>query len=107
MPFLFQLLTLSEGDEMSWKWAYPGDIPPNAVRCADTQIEDECYLGVSLYSDGICLELGGKIDTNGRMIHMTMNREPHRCPFFMYLTIKEAPITVLKQFLDKVKYEIQ
>ena len=45
---------------MGWKWAYPGDIPDHAVRCEDTDL-GECYLGVSMYSDGICQEFTGKI----------------------------------------------
>ena len=49
---------------MGWKWAYYGDIPENAVPCADTAMsKGNCYLGVSMYSDGICQESTGKIIT--------------------------------------------
>ena len=36
----FQVLTRSEGDETGWKWAYYGDIPENAVPCADSLMDE-------------------------------------------------------------------
>jgi len=50
-----------------------------------------CYLGVSLYSDGICEESTGKIDTKEGMIFMSIDKKLSECPFYMYLTVKEAP----------------
>lgn len=89
----FEVLTLGKGDELGWKWAYPGDIPDHAVRCEDTDL-GECYLGVSMYSDGICQEFSGKISPKDGLIYMSLDREPDICPFFMYLTIKEAVTSV-------------
>ena len=37
---IFQILTRSEGDETGWKWAYYGDIPENAVPCADSLMDE-------------------------------------------------------------------
>ena len=37
---IFQVLTRSEGDETGWKWAYYGDIPENAVPCADSLMDE-------------------------------------------------------------------
>ena len=37
---IFQVLTRSEGDETGWKWAYYGDIPKNAVPCADSLMDE-------------------------------------------------------------------
>ena len=87
---------------MGWKWAYYGDIPENAVACDDNSLEN-CYLGVSMYSDGICRESIGKIDANEGMIHFSMNREPYMCPFFMYLTVKKQAAT---SFADKDIYHV-
>ena len=51
--------------------------------------QDQCYLGVSLYSDGICHEGIGKINTEKGLIFMSKNhhqKEVKICPFYMYLT---------------------
>ena len=59
-----------------------------------------CYLGVSLYSDGICDESIGKIDAKEGMIYMSVNdNKPYQlseCPFYMYLTVKESPIELVE-----------
>ena len=74
---------------MGWKWAYYGDIPENAVPCADTTMsKGNCYLGVSMYSDGICRESTGKIDAKEGMIYMSVDDELSECPFYMFLTVK-------------------
>ena len=60
-----------------------------------------CYLGVSLYSDGICDESIGKIDAKEGMIYMSVNNwnKPYQlseCPFYMYLTVKVSPIELVE-----------
>jgi len=98
----YKVLTRSEGDETGWKWAYYGDIPENAVPCADSLMDEgNCYLGVSLYSDGICDESIGKIDAKEGMIYMSVNNwnKPYQlseCPFYMYLTVKVSPIELVE-----------
>ena len=47
----------------------------------------DCYLGVSLYSDGICREIVGKINPSKGLIHMSQDQEAFICPFFLYLTV--------------------
>lgn len=76
-------------DKLGWEWAYHGEVPANAIACEDTHLggSNNCYLGVSMYSDGICKEAIGKIEAEEGMIHMSVNRESHICPFFLYLTL--------------------
>lgn len=91
----YEVLTLDKGDEVGWKWAYPKTVPINAVSCDDSVLgPSNCYLGVSMYSDGICQESSGKISPDEGLIHMSMDREYELCPFFMYLTVKEATRSV-------------
>ena len=80
---------LNRGEETEMKWAYPENVPKNAVRCDDTQLGGTCFLGVSMYSDGLCEENIGKIDKNGK-IHMNIKGKYDWCPFYMYLTVKQA-----------------
>lgn len=92
------MLSLSPGDEIGWKWAAFGDVPANAVHCgaggtlmeANSNNNNNCYLGVSLYSDGICSESIGKIDLAEGLMYMSIGRESFVCPFFMFLTIDQA-----------------
>ena len=95
---------------MRWKWAYPGEIPKNAVPCDDTQMggPQNCYLGVSLYSDGICVESIGKIDPTENKIHMSIltseQKKSEWCPFYMYLTVKQAATSL--DLIDNEEYVI-
>ena len=102
-----QVLTLNEGDEMAWKWAYIGDIPANAVSCDDSVLggDDNCYLGVSMYSDGICRESIGKISADEGLIHFVMNQRPFMCPFFLYLTVSPGQDSSI-QLTPKDKYQV-
>ena len=97
-----QVLGLVEGEVMGWGWASYGEVPSHAVPCYDnvspSTISDgqedansnTCYLGVSMYSDGICSEAPGKIEMAENMIKMSIGRKQFECPFFMFLTIKSA-----------------
>jgi len=93
---------------MKWDgWAYYGDIPENAVSCKDTLMpEGNCYLGVSLYSDGICDESVGKIDAKEGMIYMNIDKQLSECPFFMYLTVKEVVEIIEIDYLDEKNFII-
>lgn len=81
----FKLLTLLGQEETSWKYGNRDEVPDNAIPCEDEDIED-CFLGVSIYSDGICKESPGKISANDNMIYMQVKGKFYRCPFFFYLT---------------------
>ena len=76
---------VSEG-EHKWKYHNPRDpgVPEDAVTCQQPGIE-ACYLGLSLYSDGICDEGIGTIDQRARMMSFPRDGRVRRCPFFMYL----------------------
>ena len=103
-----QVLVLNQGDEMRWKWAYPGEIPENAVPCDDSQMggPPNCFLGVSLYSDGICVESIGKINPTENKIHMSLisEKKSEWCPFYMYLTVKQAATSL--DLIDNEEYVI-
>jgi len=86
---VYEVLTSSKKENLSWVWAYADGIPANAIPCTDKGDQDQCYLGVSLYSDGICHEGIGKINTEKGLIFMSKNhhqKEVKICPFYMYLT---------------------
>lgn len=104
----FEVLVLNQGDEMRWKWAYPGEIPENAVPCDDSQMggPPNCFLGVSLYSDGICVESIGKINPTENKIHMSLisEKKSEWCPFYMYLTVKQAATSL--DLIDNEEYVI-
>ena len=91
---------------MRWKWAYQGDIPENAVPCDDTQMggTPNCFLGVSLYSDGICEESIGKIDMTKNKIHMSLEKKADWCPFYMFMTVKQAATSL--DLIDNEEYVI-
>ena len=84
---------LNQGEEIAWKWAYKGQIPENAVPCDDTQLggTSNCFLGQSLYGDGICQESIGKIDPVEDKIHMT---KKGRLIFLIFLKITH--VTIMK-----------
>merc|ERR1719350_743825 len=84
---VYEVLTSSKNENLSWVWSYADEIPANAIPCTDHQLGDQCYLGVSLYSDGICHEGIGKINSEKGLIFMSKNhQEVKLCPFYMYLT---------------------
>lgn len=93
---------------MGWKWAYYGDIPENAVACDDMLLggQENCYLGVSLYSDGICRESIGKIDVGDGMMHFSIDQEAYMCPFYMYLTVKQAGSAKVVNLTDNEVYQV-
>ena len=62
----------------------------------DDQMGEDCYLGASMYSDGICEEHIGKINPTKGLIHMSKGRQPFMCPFFMYLTINNVSDNVVQ-----------
>ena len=61
-------------------------IPKGAVPCQDKDVpKGKCFLGQSVYTEGICWEGLGKINTEEHLIHMTFNGTETVCPFFMFL----------------------
>ncbi len=93
-----QVLSLTNGEVMGWGWAPYGEIPRDSVPCDDSALgSNNCFLGVSLYSDGICEEAVGKIDFDEAMIGMTYNRRPFHCPFFLYLIVASPADNVIVQ----------
>ncbi|TRY75304.1 hypothetical protein TCAL_15669 [Tigriopus californicus] len=86
----FKLLTLLGQEETSWKYGTRNEVPDNAIPCEDQDIEN-CFLGVSVYSDGICREAPGKISASHNMIYMQVKGKFYRCPFYFYLTTTMNP----------------
>ena len=81
----FELLVRPDSEkEHDWKYHSGSNIPESAVTCEHAGIE-ECYLGLSLYGDGVCTEGIGTIDQKARMMSFPRDGRIHRCPSFMYL----------------------
>ena len=80
------LVRLESEKEHGWKYHSPRDphVPEDAVKCQHPGIE-ACYLGLSLYGDGVCDEGIGTIDQKARMMTFPRDGEVRRCPFYMYL----------------------
>merc|ERR1712179_496290 len=68
-------------------WRYGGSPPTGAVDCELTKQNSDCYLGQSVYSDGICHEDLGFITPSIRRITMAdrTGAEVSTCPFFFFL----------------------
>ena len=47
----------------------------------------DCYIGQSIYGDGICHESVGRISVEKKQIFMSKNNEIVTCPFFQYFII--------------------
>ena len=80
-------------------------VPKGAIKCNSSGDGDGCYLGISVYSDGICEETLGKINMNLQFNGKTKRRyalaytisywngenenewmaEAGTCPFFRFL----------------------
>merc|ERR1712059_39749 len=86
----FDVLVAAKDDVLGWK--YSKTPPASAVDCnLGNRKELNCYLGQSVYSDGICVEYLGYIEYGpkyGSIYMATRYDEIETCPFFMFL-IKE------------------
>lgn len=87
MSFIFQIL-VEGNDEAPHDWKYNWEnselIPEGAFKCTDEGI-DNCYLGLSLYGDGVCDEGIGNIDASERIHIFPTHQEKAKCPFYLYL----------------------
>ncbi len=77
------MLTASPGEK--YRFVYSADAPSSAVSCGDDG-DGSCFLGASIYGDGICEEGVGTVDADEGIV-TTANRwdEAVKCPFVMYL----------------------
>ncbi|KAK6173943.1 hypothetical protein SNE40_017309 [Patella caerulea] len=83
---VFNVLVNPSGASVKWKYVSPrAGVPVGAVKCHEG---DNCYLGQSIYGDGICEELPGKIFSGQTQMIMTNDKKVFRCPFKMYLVEK-------------------
>ena len=80
------LVRLDSEKSHDWKYSDPRApaVPEDAVTCQHPGIE-ACYLGLSLYGDGVCAEGIGTIDQTARMVSFPRDGQVQRCPFYMYL----------------------
>ena len=64
-------------------------VPANAVPCPGTDATTSaCYLGRSVYGDGICDEGVGMVDVEEGLLHLIVRGEKSVCPFFQFLTVE-------------------
>ncbi len=93
-----QVLALSDDDE-SYHFrsaslrSDPSTPPPGAVPCSEEAYG--CFLGASVYGDGLCAEGAGRVGwPRGRPLVYTLSgrgrRAPEvgRCPFVRYLIVQ-------------------
>ncbi|ESP01911.1 hypothetical protein LOTGIDRAFT_238094 [Lottia gigantea] len=81
----YNVLTTQPGFQSSWKYS-DKFVPSGAIKCNQGV---NCYIGQSVYGDGICSELPGKIFYNpvlkrSQMI-MVKDGKVYKCPFTTYL----------------------
>ncbi len=72
------------------KWqvsARDGRVPHGAVDCDDADV-GSCFLGKSMYGDGICEKGLGKIDVDANTLHLVKRGKMHKCPYFAFVTIQ-------------------
>ena len=64
----------------------PSVVPPNAVSCLDVDLPD-CYLGHTVYGDGLCAEKIGKASPDAERVYYTSadGEDFYKCIFVMYL----------------------
>ncbi|XP_023329267.1 uncharacterized protein LOC111701988 isoform X3 [Eurytemora carolleeae] len=83
----FLLLTSTSTEVVDWK--YCTNPPDTAINCdLQVSIDGDCYLGQSVYSDGICHESLGPIQ--GGVVNMVIRDKVSRCPFKLYLVAGTA-----------------
>lgn len=81
---VFQILVEESDDILDWKYIGRGKPHSQAVPCDLITSGGDCYLGQSVYSDGICIEQVGFINTRDQLVVMAYNQEVRSCPFFSY-----------------------
>merc|ERR1712025_25286 len=101
----FQVLTIANTETLSseslgWKFLPRDDSPPeNGVPCdLEGEGDQACYLGMAVYSDGICVEALGFIDLEEKKVFMAQWDSSmsgvvlKTCPFYIYLVIEDNMI---------------
>ncbi|KAK6173944.1 hypothetical protein SNE40_017310 [Patella caerulea] len=80
---VFNVLVNPGGTALKWVYRSPlmTGVPAGAVKCHEG---DNCYLGQSVHSEGICAELPGKIFSDQTQMIMTNDKGIFKCPFKMY-----------------------
>eukprot|EP00088_Acartia_fossae_P018965 TRINITY_DN21001_c0_g1_i5.p1 TRINITY_DN21001_c0_g1~~TRINITY_DN21001_c0_g1_i5.p1 ORF type:complete len:173 (+),score=21.19 TRINITY_DN21001_c0_g1_i5:30-521(+) len=81
----FKSLTKDGNEKIGWKYCTGHKKPTRAIPCDDSKAlgAGDCFLGESVYGDGICHEELGFIQ--GRFVYMIHNGKKSRCPFRLYL----------------------
>merc|ERR1712055_204930 len=85
----FQVLVRASNDNLGWK--YSRTPVEGAVDCSLQEIlgnskESDCYLGQSVFSDGICVEdLGYIAASEGRIYMADRSDTINTCPFYLFL----------------------
>ncbi|KAK6172051.1 hypothetical protein SNE40_018015 [Patella caerulea] len=80
----YNVLVRPEGVHTGWKYS-SGQPPVGAVKCHEGS---QCYLGMSIYTDGLCEELPGKIFADKKQMIMTSGEKVYKCPSKLYLVEK-------------------
>ncbi|KAK6172050.1 hypothetical protein SNE40_018014 [Patella caerulea] len=80
----FSILSNPNGAKIDYKYRPANKPPPSgAVKCNEGSY---CFLGKSVYNDGICEELPGKIVApRGQLIMTTSNNKVKTCGSILYL----------------------
>ncbi|TRY72587.1 hypothetical protein TCAL_00169 [Tigriopus californicus] len=81
----FEVLTISPGDKIGSKYHSRGDpIPQNAIPCMDFGT-NQCFLGESVYNDGLCVEMPGKVYVDRERVLMNYKGQMKTCGSFFIM----------------------